>query len=97
MASPTTETKIDVKRAVAIAIEYLRELIPTIAKSGISLEEVELDGHTWLVTLGFTDKYSTGLRAMNSSGRAYKQFRIDSRSGAVSSMRIRNPYNAADA
>lgn len=91
MASSTTEPKLDVKQAAARAIDYLRALIPTIPHDDISLEEVELDGGDWLVTLGFTDTHSQAFKRVMDNGRAYKQFRINSVTGEVSSMRIRKP------
>jgi len=91
MASSTTDPKVDVKQAATSAVEYLRALIPSIPANDISLEEVEMDGRDWLVTLGFTDKHSQAFRRVMDSGRAYKQFRINSVTGQVSSMRIRKP------
>lgn len=91
MPASTTEPKIGVKDAASIAMQYLQDLIPTVARNDISLEEVELEGQAWLVTLGFTDAHAKGfLRAMD-SGRTYKQFRINAKTGLVSSMRMRKP------
>ncbi len=91
MASTTTQPKVDVKQAAASAVNYLLALIPAIPANDVSLEEVELDGRDWLVTLGFTDKHSHAFTRVMDSGRAYKQFRINSMTGQVSSMRIRKP------
>ena len=54
MPASTTEPKIGVKDAASIAMQYLQDLIPTVARNDISLEEVELEGQAWLVTLGFS-------------------------------------------
>lgn len=91
MATSTAELKIDVKAATVIAYEYLHSLMPVIPTEDISLEEVELDGKDWLVTLGFTDRHAQKFIAAMDGGRTYKQFRINSTTGQVSSMRIRKP------
>jgi len=91
MASSTTAPEIDVKQAAAKAIDFLLGLIPSIPRKDISLEEVERSDGDWLVTLGFTDTHSKAFRRAMDSGRAFKQFRINAKTGEVSSMRIRKP------
>ena len=51
-----TETRINVKDAVRIAVEYVRDLFATEQLIDLRLEEVELsdDGEYWYVTLGFS-------------------------------------------
>ncbi len=91
MATSTAESKIDVKQAAEIAFNYLRSLMPIIPEDDISLEEVELEGREWHVTLGFTSKHERNIRAIMGSSRVYKVFRIDAATGRVLSMRIRKP------
>lgn len=91
MASTTSEPKIDVKQAAMIATQYLHALLPSIPADDVSLEEVESEGKDWLVTLGFTDAHAKGFVHITAGNRAYKQFRINSVTGEVSSMRIRKP------
>ncbi|MFN0069208.1 MAG: hypothetical protein ACKVYV_16430 [Limisphaerales bacterium] len=90
MATLTAEPKFDVKQAAEIAFNYLRSLMP-IPADDISLEEVELDGKEWHVTLGFTSKHQRNIAAIMGDSRVYKVFKIDSTTGRVLSMRIRKP------
>ncbi len=83
--------KIDVKTAVESANRYFRSLAGMIGSinelSNIRLEEVELsdDKRYWLITLGF-DRSD---RSILSSDREYKLFKINSETGEVEAMKIR--------
>ena len=87
---------IDVKTAVARAVEYISELLPKGTVRNLRLEEVERtdDDEHWLVTLGYSAPKDEGEEDLNpflgsQSEREYKQFEIDAQTGEVSAMRIR--------
>lgn len=89
MATPA----IDVKAAVRIAIDYLREFQEFIPAQGIRLEETEYDDSgTWLITLSTIDDSDPlmGRIAQLAGGkRDYRIFRIDAQTGEVKSMKVR--------
>lgn len=83
---------IEVKQAAEAAFTYFSDLY----KGGhynLALEEVELsnDEKYWLITLGYNPP-TTGFTQLTGAGikREYKQFKIDSTTGEVVSMKIRN-------
>lgn len=87
----------DVKEAVHIALEYVNDLYSSEELNNLTLEEVELseDEKNWLVTLGFTrflsQPTSPPLQALTApkSERVYKIFKIESETGKVLSMKMR--------
>ncbi|MBW4611798.1 MAG: hypothetical protein KME21_00650 [Desmonostoc vinosum HA7617-LM4] len=86
---------IDVKTAVNAAYEYIKSLQDIMGYSlpDLRLEEVELseDKGLWLITLGF-DREKVTRNLFNSSRqieRVYKLFRINSETGEVEAMKIR--------
>lgn len=91
--------KTDVKKAVMTARNYLQSLQDMMGGSleDLKLEEVEIseDEKHWFVTLGFTrptEKAANKLGetlALSQSSREYKIFKIDSETGEVRSMKIR--------
>jgi hypothetical protein len=91
--------KIDVRQAVIAAKEYLQSLKDQIGRQieDLRLEEVELseDKNFWLITLGFSrpaDRAKNPLADLTDSPkyeREYKIFKIDSQTGEVQSMKIR--------
>jgi hypothetical protein len=89
VAKATKATKIDVKQAVAKAMEYFKELVPN--ASNVALEEVERSGSAWLITLGYTDNFISGFVALRGDGRSYKVITIDAETGKAVSMKIRKP------
>lgn len=95
-----TNIKIDVRAAVHAAENYLNSLQDKIGTGiqDVRLEEVELseDKTYWLITIGFnrlTDTASNplGLPAIPQHEREYKIFKIDTTTGEVKSMKIRQP------
>ncbi len=89
---------IDVKSAVRIAIDYLREFHEFIPAHSIRLEETEFDDEGyWLITLSVLDAAAPdreptiveSLAGQLSLERIYKQFRIDASTGVVRSMKVR--------
>ncbi len=80
---------IDVKQAVAKAMEYFKELVPN--SMNVALEEVERSGSDWLITLGYNDKFANAFVALRGDGRSYKVITIDAETGAAVSMKIRKP------
>jgi len=91
---------IDVKEAVKIATDYLRQLYEPTELQDILLEEVALsdDEKYWYVTLGFSRPVPSTdpMRVLTESilnqkkyRREYKVFQIDSATGQVRSMKIR--------
>ncbi|MBE9103521.1 hypothetical protein IQ229_00710 [Nostoc cf. edaphicum LEGE 07299] len=87
---------IDVKTAVNAAYEYLKSLQDIMGSSlpDLRLEEVELseDQSFWLITLGF-DKPEKSLSNIfttsRTSERVYKLFKVNSQTGEVEAMKIR--------
>lgn len=81
---------IDVKKAADISAEYLKSFFPEVTK--IQLEEVELtdDKKYWNITLSFdSDDNTTGYIVLGKV-RKYKVFRLESATGDVLSMKIRD-------
>lgn len=85
--------KLDVKDAVAAAMNAFREFYPELIHSNLALEEVdEEEGKYWLITLGYDTKrkLSAHQKVFQSEDyRAYKVFRIDNILGRVVSMKMR--------
>lgn len=83
--------KIDVKDAVRIADSVVQDLYSGIELRDLLLEEVELSGGTWLVTIGFTPpNRSSGLGALVAPPRVLKRIKIDAETGEFMGMQIRN-------
>jgi hypothetical protein len=82
-------TGLDVKHAVARAMQYFKDLVPS--TSDLGLEEVEKSGPNWLITLGYTDKAANPFAALSGGGRAYKVISINAETGEAVSMKIRKP------
>lgn len=78
---------LDVKEAAQRASEYFADLFKGV--SDPQLEEVELadDGQEWFITLSYPVRSENPF--ILGSGRQYKVFRIDARTGEVRSMKIR--------
>ncbi len=92
MPATASQKTIDVKEAVQIASQYLRRLIHLVRPRDIGLEEVELCGENWEITLSFTERRSKSLSSMlTGGGRVYKKFGINKTTGEVVFMRIRKP------
>lgn len=82
----------DARDAVELAKSHVREMFEAEPIAEVGLEEVELQGDCWSVTIGFTRVWptSTGVvRALSGTGRTYKIVRIDDETGAVQSLRHR--------
>jgi hypothetical protein len=90
---------VDVKEAVARAMEYLKDMYDTGQFKDVLLEEVDLseDSKFWNVTIGFTRRQetisggpmATLIGQSSEFKREYKVFQIDASSGALQSMRSR--------
>lgn len=85
---------IDVKQAVKISLEYIKELYSGDEIRDLSLEEIEIseDNKFWLVTLAFTKQMMQHLNPMEAMtgpkySRFYKEIKIDAESGLVRSMK----------
>ena len=76
---------IDAKQAVEIATKYYTTVSGE--RATITVEEVELDGGFWVITLGISDSYSIAFSG--NAAKSYKQFRINAEKGEVMSMKIR--------
>ena len=98
--------RLNVKDAVRVAVDYVRDLLSPDQLSDVRLEEVELsdDGDYWFVTVGFsrpevqkqreavaTGSGILGLLRPQTLEREYKVVKINARSGDVQSMKIRQP------
>lgn len=88
---------IDVKQAVQSAESYVRSLFPESELRHLRLEEVDRseDDSRWNITLGWIEPavaaggilFSAGMRTLP---RVYKLFEIDTETGEVTSMKIRD-------
>ena len=86
---------LDVKEAAQRASEYFAGLYADEGVLNVQLEEVELtdDGQYWLITLSYPMIRSgemSGIPINLAFRRKYKVFKIDSRTGEVKSMKMRN-------
>ena len=99
----TTATNIDVKAAVGRAVAYLQSVTDLLIQQGdqiqdLRLEETELseDEKYWLITLGYDrplPAHRDPLSVLNGADRRYQReyriFKIESQTGEVKSMKIR--------
>ena len=88
----------DVYEAVEIAKSYVAKLYDEEHIKEIGLEEVELQGNSWLVTVGFTRVWPTSrgvLGTLSGTGRTYKQLCIDDDMREVKSLRHRDVSNSS--
>ena len=87
-----------VREAVAIAKNYLKELYADEQIAELGLEEVEFDDSdgAWSVTLGFTRPWDSPrvMAAFESPRRTYKVVRLLDRDGEVISVKNREPVMA---
>jgi hypothetical protein len=98
VAAPRTEP-IDVREAVRIAGQYMRDLYQGENLPNFRLEEVELsdDNLEWRITFGFTasekdvetNSFTTALGSTSRPRRDYKLIRVNARTGKALSMSIR--------
>ncbi|MEN0000641.1 MAG: hypothetical protein AAF940_07140 [Pseudomonadota bacterium] len=74
-------TRLSVKEAVAIAKNYLRELLMEEGLKNLGLEEIEFDDEQdiWLVTLGFSRPWNTTggpLATLSGEAPAKRAYRV---------------------
>lgn len=88
-AEAMTRPLISAKDAVIAASRYFTEV--TGITSGVSVEELELteDGKNWIVTLGYLEYAGIVPIMQRRQDMIYKTFKVDARTGAVMSMKIR--------
>jgi hypothetical protein len=88
---------IDVKQAAQSASNFIAGLYSNETISDVMLEEVELseDGKYWLITLSFAAPSSSVHPILGIRGRLYKIFKIDTDTGEVLSMKIRELQHEA--
>ena len=81
--------QISAKDAVIAASKYFTEV--TGITFGVSVEELELteDGKNWIVTLGYLEYTGIIPIMQRRQDMIYKTFKVDARTGAVMSMKIR--------
>jgi hypothetical protein len=91
-------TMLTVKEAVQAAQDWVRDLYPESALKHLRLEEVQLssDERYWNITLGWVEPairenalsaaFGSDMRVLP---RVYKTLEVDSETGAVKSMKIR--------
>ncbi len=84
----------DVKEAAKLAKEYVADLFRDEGISNVGLEEIELHGQTWEVTVGFSRPWDQGGLATITLGqkglrRSFKVIRIDNQMRTVTSVRDR--------
>lgn len=88
----------DVKEAVRTAKDYIGHLFSDEGLLNVGLEEVDFNGETWIITLGFSRSWDR--RVGNSLvdalserrlERSYKVLRIIDETGEVESLKDRSP------
>ena len=92
----------NVKEAVKEAIAYVAEVFENEKPTNIGLEEVSLNEqeNTWEVTVGFSRPWDYGIGLVKkldpsfNPKRQYKVVKIDNKTGAVISIKIREVDNA---
>ncbi len=88
---------IDVKQAAQLASNFIVGLYSDETISDVLLEEVELseDSKYWLITLSFPAPASSVNAILGIRGRRYKIFKVDTETGEVLSMKIRELQHEA--
>lgn len=87
----------EAREAVELAKSHVMDLFEAEPIKELGLEEIELTGDSWSVTIGFTREWptSTGIvRTLSGSGRTYKIVRISDETGEVQSLRHRETASA---
>ena len=93
MSEEQQEQRIGVKEAVRIAGNTIRDLYDDLSLNDLLLEEVRRGpGDTWLITMSFSrpPRGAGGIGQILSAGRAFKQVRIDGKTGEFMDMEIRS-------
>lgn len=81
---------VDVKAAVKNALEHFKAIYDGPSYEDLSLEEVQLEGNVWQITLGYSVPTRTHVLAATPY-REYKTVSIDGAQGNFISMKIRRP------
>ena len=91
---------LNVKEAVTAAQEFARTMFPESDLKQMRIEEIDSanSGKQWLITLGWPEtavRHVTSAFGIQNPGvfaspRVYKQFTVDSETGAVLSMKVRD-------
>ena len=84
----------NVKEAAIVAKEYIADLYEAEGAINIGLEEIELDGSVWKITVGFSRPWDQEGGASIALGqtqlrRSFKLLHIDDNSGHVESVKDR--------
>ena len=82
----------EAREAVELAKTHVQGLFEAEPIKEVGLEELELQGDCWSVTIGFTREWPTSaglIRSLGGSGRTYKIVRISDETGSVQSLRHR--------
>ena len=84
----------DMKEAAKAAKEYVADLYAVEGITNVGLEEIELDGTTWKITVGFTRPWdqkdgASIILGQTQLRRSFKQLLIEDESGRVESVKDR--------
>lgn len=77
-----TKNEINAEKAVKIAKEYLMKSLDN-NPFHLSVEEIELKGQKWYVTLCYLESFLD-------SKRTFKEFQISDNDGSILSMKLKN-------
>ena len=83
--------------AVQVAKRHIKELFEAEPITEVGLEEIELHGDVWSVTIGFAQDWPVTngvLKSLSGTGRTYKIVRIDDNTGLVQSLKHREVARA---
>ena len=80
------------REAVEVAKRHVEELFEAEPIGEVGLEEIELQGGVWSVTIGFTRDWPVSrgvIKTLGGAGRTYKIVSIDDKTGSVRSLKHR--------
>ena len=87
----------EVKQAVEVAKQYIRDLFGEEGIMNVGLEEVEERGGYWSITIGFSREWDRNVGAVLSGAlsRTYKTIEINDEDGQVLSVKDRKISKAS--
>jgi len=84
---------ITVQQAVNATLEYVKRFEQVMPTSNVRLEEFDLNAQrtAWVITLSFGEAQVSALLPPT---RVYRTFTVEAETGAVLSMKLRNPLSS---
>ena len=82
------------KEAAQVAKKHVLDLFGDEGITDIGLEEIEMEGDYWKITIGFSRKWGNIGSILSSTGRAYKVLKVNIKNKTILSVKDRNLSNA---